>query len=1419
MVRSVTSMRRRAHTWWGALEVGALALLAYVPFFVSAPGQVSADTKQYLYLDPGRFLWRALHLWDPQVAAGTVSHQHIGYLFPMGPWFWAFEQLGAPDWVAQRLWLGTISLAAALGARWLFALLGVSRAGALAGALVYMLTPYQLAFTARISALLLPWAALPWLVGLAMRSVRRGGWRDAALFALVILTVSGVNASTLVFVGLGPLLWLLVEASRSRQAARAVLGAAGRISLLSLAISTWWIVGLRLQGTYGLPVLQLTENLQVISARSSPADLLRGLGNWFFYGRDRLGYSIDQAASYVEDSTVVFFSFAIPVLALLAAAVLRWRHRASFALLVVVGTVVGVGAWPYEEPSAYGDLWRSFAETSSIGLALRNTARVAPVIVLGLAGLLAGALGAITRQRLRVAAAVAVAAVALTAFAPVWETGYLSDGVRRPEEVPAYWREAAAAIDAGGRETRVLEVPGVNFSAYRWGNTVEPVTPGLTDRPYLAREVLPYGSPATVNLLDALDRRLQQGTFEPASLAPVARLFAAGTVSLRSDLQFERFGTPRPRPLWDLLTEPLPPGLDEPESFGPAEPNTPPAHLAALDELDLLTPASVPDPPPVALFDVEGTQPIVHAAPTSNPVVLAGDADGIVEAASAGLVDGGALLFELGAMGEEELRDALAARADLVLTDSNRRRAQRFFASLRETLGETERVGTTAPDPVGDDSRLEPFPDPTDDTRTVVEQEGGQVESTALSVPQDRAARAFDGDPRTAWRVGGADPSGERLSLELEEPVAASSVTLVQPQDGPRDRVLSEVDLRFDGGEPMRVQLGPESLDQEGQVVPFPARELTRLEIELVATSVPPMEPERANVVGFAEVALADVRVTETVRLPVDLAGRVGADAAGSGLDVVLARLRSDPGERGAPDQELSLRRRFELPDDRSFRLTGTARLNPSAPDTVLDEVLGTVAPGATFSSSGHLAGDPAARASRALDGDTATWWTAPRGRQEDVWLQVDLAAPVEVDNLDLTVVADGRHSVPTSIRLEADGEPVATVPVPEIADGGEEGTTRQVSLPFPPVQARQLRLVVDGVRRTSVDVADPGPEPTLPVALAEVVLGGVPRPADPAGVPSTCSADLLQVDGEEVAVRLTGSPADGRSGLAIETCDGDLELDAGSHRVDASPGLDTGIDLDRLVLSSGPDGSAAVPGVRGARTDEVGSTVRVVDAGPTSFDLSVQTDGKPFWLILGQSNSAGWQADSSSGSMGARQLVNGYANGWLVDPSAPGPMTVELRWTPQRLVWVGLAVSVAALAACLAILVSGFRGRRIRAAPAADLSHPAHLASPFSSLTGPVPWRATAALVVITSLTVAAISRPWIGAIAGLASLAAARIPVLRGIVTLAVPVLVVLSHLLDAPHLAWVAVALLLADLVVAWLRRRSGQAAEGGVAPARS
>ena len=113
--RSVRAAGRQAEpdarvaAWPRKLRVDVAApLAAYVPVLRSDPGKVAADTKQYLYLDPARLLSRAASMWDPHIGMGTVTHQNIGYLFPMGPYYWVLDKLGVPDWVAERLWLGSI---------------------------------------------------------------------------------------------------------------------------------------------------------------------------------------------------------------------------------------------------------------------------------------------------------------------------------------------------------------------------------------------------------------------------------------------------------------------------------------------------------------------------------------------------------------------------------------------------------------------------------------------------------------------------------------------------------------------------------------------------------------------------------------------------------------------------------------------------------------------------------------------------------------------------------------------------------------------------------------------------------------------------------------------------------------------------------------------------------------------------------------------------------------------------------------------------------------------------------------------------------------------------------------------------------------------------------------------------------------
>ena len=74
-------------------------------------------------------------MWNPTVALGTVTHEYIGYLLPMGPFYALAAAVHVPTWVAQRLWLGGILFAAGAGVLYLSRVLAVRGPGRVVAAL------------------------------------------------------------------------------------------------------------------------------------------------------------------------------------------------------------------------------------------------------------------------------------------------------------------------------------------------------------------------------------------------------------------------------------------------------------------------------------------------------------------------------------------------------------------------------------------------------------------------------------------------------------------------------------------------------------------------------------------------------------------------------------------------------------------------------------------------------------------------------------------------------------------------------------------------------------------------------------------------------------------------------------------------------------------------------------------------------------------------------------------------------------------------------------------------------------------------------------------------------------------------------------------------------------------------------------
>lgn len=1483
--------------WRPSWPAAVLAAISYIPLLLTQPGYVGADTKQYLYLDPGTLLSRAPYLWDKHIGMGGVTHQNIGYLFPQGPWYWIFQQLMVPDWVAQRLWTGTLLFAAGTGVLALLRTFGWKDRPAFLAAVSYALSPYVLEYVARISAILLPWAGLPWMLALLIRGLRfqaahaagsgpananrRGRWwwrlerwRYPALFALVVALISGTNASSLIFAGLAPTLWVPYALVTREVRFRDAVAFVSRTLLLTIGACLWWAGGLTDQAGYGLNVLKYSETVETVSSSSTATEVLRSLGNWFFYGKDAIGPWIQASKEYTGSLWLIAVSFALPVLGLLAAACLRWRHRAYFVLLVLVGTALSVGVYPYDSPSPFGRLVKDFAAGSTAGLALRSLPRAVPLLSLGFAVLLAGAVEALFRSPRRFpagrphgrpspqpdrsprarwgrwaprAAFVAVLILIALDMAPLWRGQFVDPNLRRPNSIPSYVTQTADHLQASppldGAQTRVLIEPGADFSDFRWGETLDEPLSGLMSRSSVVRELIPTGEPASASLIRAIDEPFQEGVADPDALAPLARLMGVGDIVLRSDLQYERFLTPQPIATWAQFTQPVPSGLGTPTTFGPPVSETP--AIPFENEITLGDAATDAKPPALADFPVSGAVPIVRAEHAGAPLLLAGDSSGLVDAAGVGaLTTTGVVRYAATKAPGAPASAPIAPDADLLLTDTNQKRAERWN-SVDDNFGYVETATGVPLETDPNDARLPMFPDQSTADQTVAVLSGVRdIEATKYGNPvgYSPAAQpfyAFDGDPSTAWTVGAfADPRGERLQVVLEHPENASTVTLVQPYQLPSTRDITQARLTFSGGPhgaiSETVTMTGASNTAAGQrvTVPAAARGYTTLDFTILQTSNGTLQQyDGQSGVGLAELSIPGVRASEVLRLPTDLFSAAGTNGADQALSVLLTRDRVNPQTPYKTDPELSMAREFTLPTARTFGLGGTARISAQALDSVIDTLVGRT--GVTATASSALPGSLDARAASALDGKAQTAWTNSFGGNIGSWLQVHSPTATTLSSLNLQVIADGLHSVPTSLKLIVDGTKVRDITLPASSDRRAKDATVTLPVSFAPVTGHTFRFVITGERtETTTDYFKHTPQ-ILPVAIAELGAPGLEIGPSAATVQGGCRSDLLTVDGRPVPIRVVGSTtaAIARDGLQIQLCGAPLTLGAGTHVLRTARGLSTGIDVDQLLLSSAAGGGAASPAdpfpgqVRTASAPHV----QVTGEGAISYDLTVTgaTPGKPFWLVLGQSLSPAWQATIGGHTQGPAQLVDGYANGWLVTPTS-STFDVSLRWTAQTKVWIGVGLSAITLLICVLLVL---RPRRVtfgRAAPEpaspGDESLPSLVGLWTRDARGRSVRRAVVAVAVSAGLAAVLIT-PVVGLVLLAATLAALLLPRGRFLLragsagALAISTAYVLEvqaryHLPDSSGwaqefhkvatLSWVAVALLVADVLVGWARR---------------
>ncbi len=1321
---------REAGRLRAVVDYSVLALLAFLPMVASRPGTVTDDTKTYLYLDPGRYLRQAVSLWDPSVGLGTVTHENIGYLLPMGPFYWVLAELHVPLWVAQRLWMGTLLFAAGAGALYLCRTIGLTGPGRYITAVGFMFTPYVLQYTGRISVILMPWAGLPWMVAFVILALRRGGWKYPALFALVVALVSGINASSILYVGIAPALWLPYSVLVAKESTwRQAWGVAWKIGGLTAVVSLWWAIGLQVEAAYGVNVLKYTETVPATSGASLASEIIRGLGYWYFYGSDRVGSWTQASVAYTQNLRLIDLSFVVPVLAFAAAFFSRWRYRSYFVLITVVGMVLAVGPNPYGHPSGVGSVLKAIMVDTTAGLAMRSTDRASPVIILSLAMFLGAGISALSYRVRRTGLVVggfAVAAIA-AASTPLWTGAVIANGFTQPAVPPAYVRQAATALATTHPGTRVYALPGNNFAAYRWGDTIDTVYPGLMTRPFVTHEQQIMGSLATADLLQALDSPLQDGTMDWSSLGPMSSLLSAGDVLVQYDQAYERYDVPIPQQVAADLAV-TPPGLSDPVPYGTPRPNVP--LIPHFDEATLTRPPNSTWPAPLVSYTVNNPRPIARAETTVAPLVVDGDGSGIVNAASVGLLQNNPTVLYAGTLDTHPalLKQTLTKPATLVVTDTNRKQGFRWN-SLNENTGYTE-TATQPPNTLDpSDAPINLFPGAPADAQTTSVLAGvssvtaSSYGSSITYLPEDRPPAALDGSTQTPWLTDSfAQQLGQWWQVVLLKPITESSITLVQPQTGDPDRWITSATLTFDGGHPITVPLGPASRTPTGQGVTFPTRTFTTLRITVsgVAVADPRVPMGSRSSVGFAEVEIPGVSVNESIAMPEDLLRASGPSSLVDRVSLIMTRLRSS-GTPPRADIETSLARTFWLPTQRTFSLTGAARISALIPDDQIDRLVGR--PGSNHTgivaySQGRLPGDLRAGAIATVDGDPTTLWEPGFGvaHQAGQWLHYNLPRPITFDRVDLQVVADGQHSVPTRVTIST-GSGKATVSLPPIADSHTPGAVVDVPVSFAPLRGESIQIEFDAVRVENTPNYRSKTPIAMPIGIAEVGIPGLRAAALPADIPTSCRGDLVTVDGGPLWISITGSTATAldRRALTVSLCGPDangLALGPGQHTLRSAVGQISGFDIDQLALDSAPGGgpkplasatALAAPPVAAA------PTVRVDSSTPTTVHLSVTGMGSgaqaiPANLILGESINAGWMATVSGGAgLGHPVLIDGFANGWRLDPATMGgavhggAVSVVLRWEPQRRVDVALVISTVAIIGCLVLAFVPRRRRRRR--------------------------------------------------------------------------------------------------------------------------
>jgi arabinofuranan 3-O-arabinosyltransferase len=1320
--------------WWPITTV--FGFLAVVMLTLDSPQSHIADNRFEQVANPARRSAKWFSVWDWSRGLGDVRED----VWPLTTLPAAlYRSLGLSPALSLRLWHATCLVIAATGTVALLRLFR-SRIG-----LEHLLAGLAVAFSSFSATFLIPsnlyamFAVGPWLLVAFIRGINEHrGWRWAAVFALLIAAAGNPDIPGLVYalVPIVPAALYFIYSERTTSWGRVIRWTLAA-SALTMATSALTVMKTSMASRRFAGRVAETEPAAISAITSSWSESVRGVGNWLSYFRLDGRLLKPQGLVYFDHPVVVIATFVVPVAALLFVWRSDWRPRLLFASLMVISLVLVVGGYGAPDSPLGRAMLRAFEGSGPLA-GFRNTYKAAGGLVVG--GAVLAAMGVVAahqalRSRSRVLGTLPIFGAVATLAAvsvPFW-SGQIYHPDNRFDAVPQYWSDAFEYLDDIEEPGRVLIVPATSRAAYRWGWIGDDIFDALLTRSHAVATGVPLSAPLGADAVEALTMASQDPHHRPGELAASAARLGITEIVVRNDLDWRRSQLARPALFRGLRNDP---DFELVATFGDRGTNV----VGPLDQsADAAYERTLP---PVEIYRLRSSTGQVRTLRADATTIVSGDAGSWTTMEGFGLLDEGPVVPS-GASSTDQIGDALERGAEVVITDTARRRARALLAfepDVSHTVAagqDLDRPGRSLYDRAGASS-VAWYRDATMITGTFTR--GGWTSR--------RPAMAFDRDPQTAWT--------------LRRPGLGSEPRLGVRFPGPRNIGFVDIDaLAGARGSPTVLRARVELSDGTALVAIVDDEGRGRVDVGGRPTSSIDIVVEVFDLfetdIGISEVRIDDLDLREYVQTPDDLFRRpeLAARLREVPTSYVFSRVTTPtwfvrPARSAVEfDEERRIDRRFRTNAPRRFDLLGSASTSALTSDEIVDRLMG---------------GDYGAHgSSRVVTNRSGGWGVlAVDGDPDTAWLG---AARIG-ETLNVRMPEQALRSVRLLSSDEPDAQPIEAVEI-RVGDAatvvsrvrrtcdGEDRCTFETTARFPPgTRADRFEIVVDSL--------DPDAQGTH-VRIDEVIVNG--RANDPLDRRSLLGGDCADVGlavrdrgraATPVLVRASGNVGALLAGtrVDVEGCD-EISLGEGWHLLE---GGDPAF-FDRLALTA-TERSVGLP--------QAGSSAAIEAWRPDRLEASTELE-RPSIVTLTTSFDAGWKLVTPSGSFVPSTPFDAV-NGWYVP--AGEELTLEFVRPGDRLIRLAAAISMLGVLVCLALIAGAARRPGAHRRPVVD-PRPPRAVSPGRPGGGSTN---TAAVVVGTLIGVVVVGP--IAVVVGAGALVAGRVGAIRHF-DLVAPVLIALAAL----------------------------------------